>query len=95
MAVNRTCIDKVKEQKLGTIYRPSLPAMPARGHETLSLKATAATARSAPSRKRNFIPGQHGKDRAKKIVGYGLQLREKQKARRVYGVLERQFREHL
>ena len=42
--------------------------------------------------KRNFIPGQHGKDRAKKIVGYGLQLREKQKARRVYGVLERQFR---
>jgi small subunit ribosomal protein S4 len=42
--------------------------------------------------KRNFIPGQHGKDRAKKIVGYGLQLREKQKTRRVYGVLERQFR---
>jgi small subunit ribosomal protein S4 len=42
--------------------------------------------------KRNFIPGQHGKDRAKKIVGYGLQLREKQKARRAYGVLERQFR---
>ena len=42
--------------------------------------------------KRNFIPGQHGKDRAKKIVGYGLQLREKQKVRRVYGVLERQFR---
>ncbi len=42
--------------------------------------------------KRNFIPGQHGKARAKKIVGYGLQLREKQKVRRVYGVLERQFR---
>src|SRR5207302_4420158 len=42
--------------------------------------------------KRNFIPGQHGKERAKKIVGYGLQLREKQKVRRVYGVLERQFR---
>jgi small subunit ribosomal protein S4 len=42
--------------------------------------------------KRNFVPGQHGKDRRSKIVGYGLQLREKQKARRVYGVLERQFR---
>jgi small subunit ribosomal protein S4 len=42
--------------------------------------------------KRNFVPGQHGKDRKAKIVGYGLQLREKQKARRVYGVLERQFR---
>ena len=32
--------------------------------------------------KRNFPPGQHGKDRKPKIVGYGLQLREKQKARR-------------
>ena len=32
--------------------------------------------------KRNFVPGQHGKDRKPKIVGYGLQLREKQKARR-------------
>jgi len=42
--------------------------------------------------KRNFAPGQHGKDRKPKIVGYGLQLREKQKARRYYGVLETQFR---
>lgn len=42
--------------------------------------------------KRNFIPGQHGQARAKKIQGYGLQLREKQKARRYYGVLEGQFR---
>ncbi len=42
--------------------------------------------------KRNFIPGQHGKDRRSKIVGYGLQLREKQKVRRYYGLLERPFR---
>jgi small subunit ribosomal protein S4 len=42
--------------------------------------------------KRNFAPGQHGKDRKPKIVGYGLQLREKQKARRYYQVLEKQFR---
>ena len=42
--------------------------------------------------KRNFPPGQHGKDRKPKIVGYGLQLREKQKARRYYGLLEGQFR---
>jgi small subunit ribosomal protein S4 len=41
--------------------------------------------------KRNFIPGQHGKDRKPKIVGYGLQLREKQKLRRYYGLLEAQF----
>lgn len=42
--------------------------------------------------RRNVPPGQHGKDRRPKLAGYGLQLREKQKARRVYGVLERQFR---
>jgi small subunit ribosomal protein S4 len=42
--------------------------------------------------KRNFAPGQHGKDRKPKIVGYGLQLREKQKARRYYGLMEGQFR---
>ena len=42
--------------------------------------------------KRNFVPGQHGKDRRPKMVGYGLQLREKQKARRYYGLLETQFR---
>ncbi len=42
--------------------------------------------------KRNFAPGQHGKDRKPKIVGYGLQLREKQKARRYYRLMEGQFR---
>jgi small subunit ribosomal protein S4 len=42
--------------------------------------------------KRNFAPGQHGKDKKPKIVGYGLQLREKQKARRYYRILEGQFR---
>jgi len=42
--------------------------------------------------KRNFVPGQHGKDRKPKIVGYGLQLREKQKARRYYRLMEGQFR---
>ena len=41
--------------------------------------------------KRNFPPGQHGKTRKAKLAGYGLQLREKQKLRRMYGVLERQF----
>ena len=42
--------------------------------------------------KRNFAPGQHGKDKKPKLVGYGLQLREKQKARRYYQILEGQFR---
>jgi len=44
--------------------------------------------------KRNFQPGQHGKARRPKIVGYGLQLREKQKVRRIYGILENQFRSY-
>lgn len=41
--------------------------------------------------RRGYAPGQHGQGR-KKISNYGLQLREKQKARRIYGVLESQFR---
>jgi small subunit ribosomal protein S4 len=42
--------------------------------------------------KRNFVPGQHGQARRAKLAGYGLQLREKQKVKRTYGLLERQFR---
>jgi small subunit ribosomal protein S4 len=42
--------------------------------------------------KRNFAPGQHGKARKAKMAGYGIQLREKQKVKRIYGVLEDQFR---
>jgi small subunit ribosomal protein S4 len=40
-------------------------------------------------------PGQHSQRRGRKVSDYGLQLREKQKARRIYGVLERQFRRHF
>lgn len=58
----------------------------------LYLKGERCHSEKCAIEKRNFIPGQHGKDRAKKIVGYGLQLREKQKARRAYGLLEKQFR---
>src|SRR3989304_1901926 len=42
--------------------------------------------------KRNLVPGQHGKARKAKLAGYGLQLREKQRGKRIYGVLENQFR---
>lgn len=45
--------------------------------------------------KRNYAPGQHGQSRAKKVSEYGLQLREKQKAKRFYGVLETQFRNYF
>ncbi|KPU42607.1 30S ribosomal protein S4 [Oxobacter pfennigii] len=43
--------------------------------------------------KRTYAPGQHGQSR-KKLSNYGVQLREKQKARRIYGILETQFREY-
>ncbi len=42
--------------------------------------------------RRNFPPGQHGQNRRRKTSEYGTQLREKQKAKYTYGVLERQFR---
>jgi small subunit ribosomal protein S4 len=45
--------------------------------------------------RRNFPPGQHGKDRRPRLAGYGIQLREKQKVRRVYGILEGQFRRYF
>ena len=42
--------------------------------------------------RRNFPPGQHGANKRRKTSEYGMQLREKQKAKYTYGVLERQFR---
>ncbi len=58
----------------------------------LFLKGTKCMSDRCPIEKRNFPPGQHGKDRKAKIVGYGLQLHEKQKAKRIYFTLEGQFR---
>ncbi len=45
--------------------------------------------------KRNVPPGQHGRSRKQKVVGYGIQLREKQRVKRIYGVLEDQFRRYF
>ncbi len=61
----------------------------------LFLKGERCHSEKCAIEKRNFVPGQHGRDRKPKIVGYGLQLREKQKARRIYGVLEQQFRNNF
>ena len=44
--------------------------------------------------RRGYAPGQHGRRRTK-VQGYGIQLREKQKVKRMYGVLERQFRRYF
>jgi small subunit ribosomal protein S4 len=61
----------------------------------LFLKGAKCFSEKCPVEKRNFAPGQHGKDRKAKIEGYGLQLREKQKAKRIYFALERQFRNYF
>jgi len=58
----------------------------------LFLKGERCHSEKCAIEKRNFPPGQHGKDRKPKIIGYGLQLREKQKVRRIYGLGETQFR---
>jgi small subunit ribosomal protein S4 len=57
----------------------------------LFLKGNRCFTEKCAVEKRNFPPGQHGKRRIK-MQGYGVQLREKQKVKRVYGVLEKQFR---
>jgi small subunit ribosomal protein S4 len=61
----------------------------------LFLKGGKCFTDKCPIEKRNFAPGQHGKDRKAKIVGYGLQLREKQKAKRIYFTQEKQFRNYF
>ena len=60
----------------------------------LFLKGERCYSNKCAIEKRNYAPGQHGQRRSKQSE-YGLQLREKQKARRIYGVLEGQFREYF
>lgn len=60
----------------------------------LFLKGTRCYSGKCAIDRRSYAPGQHGQGR-KKATEYGLQLREKQKARRIYGVLERQFRRYF
>ncbi len=63
----------------------------------LFLKGQRCFSEKCAIEKRNFFPGEHGRSfRARrKIIGYGLQLREKQKVKRIYGVLEKQFRRYF
>lgn len=62
-----------------------------REEKKLFLKGAKCTSPKCPIEKRNFPPGQHGKNRRFKVSEYGVQLREKQKMRRIYGLLEKQF----
>ena len=62
-----------------------------RERQKLFLKGTKCFSSKCPVEKRNYPPGQHGQNRRQKISEHGVQLREKQKVRRMYGLNERQF----
>jgi len=59
--------------------------------EKLFLKGTRCYTEKCGIERRKYAPGQHGQGRGK-LSDYGIQLREKQKVRRIYGIMERQFR---
>jgi small subunit ribosomal protein S4 len=66
--------------------------------EKLYLKGNKCYSRKCPVERRQYAPGQHGqgrKGRQQKLSDYGVQLREKQKLRRIYGVREQQFRIYM
>ena len=65
-----------------------------RAGEKLFLKGEKCYKEKCPVTRRAYAPGQHGQQR-NKVKEYGLQLREKQKAKRFYGILERQFRKYF
>lgn len=61
----------------------------------LYLKGDKCYSRKCPVERRAYPPGQHGQGMQRKLSDYGVQLREKQKMRRVYGIRERQFRNYI
>src|SRR5437667_10497907 len=61
----------------------------------LCLKASRCFSDKCAIERRGYATGEHGKSRRVKETNYGLQLREEQKARRIYGLLERQFRHYF
>ena len=66
-----------------------------RERQKLFLKGTKCFTEKCPVERRGFPPGQHGQSRRTKISEYGVQLREKQKIRRTYGLMEKQFRNYF
>ncbi len=72
-------------------YRDANCKLCRREGEKLFLKGSRCLTDKCAVERRPFAPGQHGQGRRRKISPYGLQLREKQKIRRIYGVLEKQF----
>lgn len=73
-------------------YTDSVCRQCRREGEKLFLKGDRCYSAKCAVEKRPFVPGQHGQKRKQKTSEYGLQLREKQKTKRTYGVSEKQFR---
>ena len=76
-------------------HREAVCRLCRREGQKLFLKGLRCFTEKCAIEKRNFVPGQHGQARRAKMVGYGVQLREKQKVKRTYGLLERQFRTYF
>jgi small subunit ribosomal protein S4 len=76
-------------------HREAVCRLCRREGQKLFLKGLRCFTEKCAIEKRNFVPGQHGQSRRAKVIGYGLQMREKQKVKRTYGLLERQFRAYF
>ena len=76
-------------------YRDANCKLCRREGEKLFLKGTRCLSDKCAVERRGYAPGQHGRGLRRKISPYGLQLREKQKVKRTYGVLERQFHNYF
>jgi len=73
-------------------YRESVCRLCRRESTKLHLKGERCYSDNCAVERRSYPPGEHGRRRKGKLIRYGLQLREKQKVKRIYGVLEKQFR---
>src|SRR5512137_2909401 len=77
------------------VYQDARCRLCRRAGMKLFLKGQRCNTDKCAMERRGYAPGEHGKSRRIKETNYGVQLREKQKARRMYGVLERQFRNYF
>lgn len=75
-------------------YNDAVCRLCRRAGEKLFLKGERCTSPKCAVTRRAFAPGMHGNGRRRRVSDYGLQLREKQKAKATYGILEKQFRRY-
>lgn len=77
------------------VYHDAVCKLCRRERQKLFLKGSKCYTEKCPLEKKNYPPGQHGTSRRTKISEYGIQLREKQKVKRIYGLLEAQFKNYF